>query len=71
ALERTAAEIRRPVLLVHGSGDRLVPPENAERLARAIPGAELALLPGLTHFGTAIAPETAERVRDWVRCRAR
>ena len=35
------AAITAPVLLRHGSEDRMVPVSHAERLARAIPGAEL------------------------------
>ncbi|HEU0053673.1 MAG TPA: alpha/beta fold hydrolase, partial [Longimicrobium sp.] len=50
-LERAAREIRVPALLVHGRGDRLVPPAQAERLARAIPRAELVLVDGATHWG--------------------
>lgn len=38
-----------PTLVVHGTGDRLVPVENARRLASSIPGAELVLLEGAGH----------------------
>ncbi len=38
--------ITQPTLIVQGTGDRLVPPENASMLARRIPGARLSTLPG-------------------------
>ena len=42
--------LRLPVLVVHGSADTLAPLENARRYAARIPGARLALLPGLGHY---------------------
>jgi 3-oxoadipate enol-lactonase len=38
------AELRVPTLIATGAGDRLMPPENSERLAQQIPGAELQLV---------------------------
>jgi 3-oxoadipate enol-lactonase len=38
-----------PALVIHGTADRLVKPENATRLADAIPGARLEWLPGASH----------------------
>jgi pimeloyl-ACP methyl ester carboxylesterase len=38
--------ITQPTLIVQGTGDRLVPLENASMLARRIPGARLSTLPG-------------------------
>jgi 3-oxoadipate enol-lactonase len=38
-----------PVLILHGDGDRLVPPANAATLSTAIPRARLELLPGCSH----------------------
>ena len=43
------AQIRAPTLVLTGSADRLVPPENSEVLARSIPGARLLVLPGAGH----------------------
>ncbi|MCC7364190.1 MAG: alpha/beta hydrolase [Dehalococcoidia bacterium] len=38
-----------PVLVLHGTADRLVPPENARTLAAAVPRAQLAWLEGASH----------------------
>lgn len=43
-------QLDRPVLIIHGDADRLVPPENARVLARLIPGAELLMVPGAGHI---------------------
>lgn len=51
--ERLAAVVRTHnirVLLVHGAGDRLVPPANSRRLARLLPGAALAEFPRCGHM---------------------
>ena len=41
--------IRARTLVIAGTDDRLVPPENSRRIASLIPGATLALLPGAPH----------------------
>lgn len=41
ALPETVAPVRVPVLAIHGTGDRVVPFHHAERLAQAMPEAEL------------------------------
>jgi fermentation-respiration switch protein FrsA (DUF1100 family) len=41
----------RPVLLVHGAADTLVPVEHARELHRALPSAEYWELPGVDHAG--------------------
>lgn len=65
-LEGAAARLRHPVLLVYSRADRLVPPVQGERLARAIPGAELLLLDRPAHYGVPFAEEAVRRIRDWV-----
>jgi pimeloyl-ACP methyl ester carboxylesterase len=42
--------LRAPTLVLAGAEDRVVPPANAAQLARRIPGARLALVPGAGHF---------------------
>jgi pimeloyl-ACP methyl ester carboxylesterase len=45
-------ELRRitaPTLVIHGSADRLVSPSGGRATARAIPGADLVMIPGMGH----------------------
>lgn len=44
------AAIRVPVAIVQSERDEFIKPEHAEYLARTIPGAELVMLPGVSHF---------------------
>jgi pimeloyl-ACP methyl ester carboxylesterase len=46
-----------PTLVIHGEEDRLVPPENGQRLARTIPGAELRTFPDAAHLYPTDEPE--------------
>ena len=50
-----------PVLVVHGTEDRVVPVENGIRLAELIPGTELVLLEGAGHVYHSEQPEAADR----------
>ena len=54
----------RPVLLIHGSDDDVVLPEDSDALVAAAPGAELWRIPGAKHGDTLApgGPTTAERV---------
>ncbi len=45
-----AARIQAPTLVVWGARDRVVPPAQADVVARAIPGARVHLLPGTGHM---------------------
>jgi len=47
---RDLAEIRVPVSIVQSERDEFIKLDHAEYLARSIPGAELILLPGVSHF---------------------
>jgi 3-oxoadipate enol-lactonase len=51
-----------PVLIAHGSADRLVPPANARTLKSAIPRARLEMLKGDSHNFWAHNPERAAAV---------
>lgn len=44
------SELRMPVLVMHGLGDRLMPAENSRLLAESIPGARLILYPQAGHM---------------------
>ncbi|HWT22792.1 MAG TPA: alpha/beta hydrolase [Solirubrobacteraceae bacterium] len=69
----TVAELRTieaPVLLLVGDRDDLVPLEHVVSLYRALPSAELAVIPGADHGGIA-SPERAELLAGLVRDFAR
>jgi pimeloyl-ACP methyl ester carboxylesterase len=51
------ADIHVPVAIVQSEHDEFIKPEHAEYLARSIPGAELILLPGVSHFAPLQRPE--------------
>jgi hypothetical protein len=51
------AEIRVPVTIVQSEHDEFIKHEHAEYLARNIPGAELVVLPGVTHFAPLQRPD--------------
>jgi pimeloyl-ACP methyl ester carboxylesterase len=62
ALDRLPA-LRVPTLVVAGGDDRLTPLTHAEALAKAIPGAELEVIPGAGHLPYLESPDRfAERV---------
>src|SRR5258708_438902 len=56
------ADILVPVVIVQSERDEFIKPEHAEYLARSIPGAELILLPGVSHFAPLQRPEKFNRV---------
>lgn len=51
------ASIQVPVAIVQSEHDEFIKPEHAEYLARGIPGAELIVLPGVSHFAPLQRPE--------------
>jgi len=65
-LDAAAADVRVPVLLAYGTGDRLVPVEQGRRLAQRIPAAELLEVPGATHWSTAFASAVVDGAAAWV-----
>lgn len=56
------AEIGTPVFIVQAENDEFIRPEHAMYLARSIPGAELVMLPGVSHFAPLQRPEEFNRV---------
>lgn len=54
--------IQTPTLVMHGDQDRLLPPENAEVLARLIPGAQLRVVHGAGHFYPVRRTEEAAQI---------
>ena len=57
-------EIRVPVLLLHGTADRVVPIENGELLAAGLPDAEFVRFEGAPHL---LFVEAADRVNEHLR----
>ncbi|HEX2021876.1 MAG TPA: alpha/beta hydrolase [Candidatus Thermoplasmatota archaeon] len=63
AIRAKLGEVKAPTLVLFGADDTFLPPPNAERLAKAIPGARLQLLANAGHFVMEDAPEVvAERI---------
>jgi pimeloyl-ACP methyl ester carboxylesterase len=63
--DRTAklAELRVPTLVIHGTDDPIVAKSGGEALARAIPGAELRIFPGMGHdLPAALWPTFADAI---------
>jgi 3-oxoadipate enol-lactonase len=54
------ADLVRPVLVLHGTEDRLVSVQNARRLAAAIPHAQLVLLEGAGHVYHSEQPDASD-----------
>jgi fermentation-respiration switch protein FrsA (DUF1100 family) len=65
-LEDAAARISRPLLVVHGREDRIVPPSHAERLAAEAPGAELLMVEDGNHGVTNRAFACRSAFADWM-----
>jgi pimeloyl-ACP methyl ester carboxylesterase len=62
-IESHLSEIRVPTLVLWGSGDRITPVSNGERLAREIPGARLEVVKEAWHMPWLNQPaETAQRI---------
>jgi pimeloyl-ACP methyl ester carboxylesterase len=56
-----------PTLVAVGEHDILTPPELAEEMAAAIPGARLARIPGAAHLPPMETPEAVTTLlRDWL-----
>lgn len=66
SLENSAAEISKPLLIVHGALDRLVPPWHAQHLADQAPGAQLLMYDDGNHGLTNYAFETRSYMADWL-----
>lgn len=63
----TLRQVRVPTLVVVGEEDRLTPPAEAESMAEAVPGAQLAVFDGVGHLSAAEAPDAFNaRVTDFV-----
>ncbi|MBI2913653.1 MAG: dienelactone hydrolase family protein [Chloroflexi bacterium] len=59
-------DVRCPALLVVGDRDEVAPPSRLSALAAAIPGAELAVVPGADHFWWGSEDRLARIVSDFL-----
>ena len=60
--------VKAPTLILAGEHDRVVPPGNAELLAREIRGSEIKMLPGVGHFYPFEAPDaTNEAIVEFLK----
>jgi pimeloyl-ACP methyl ester carboxylesterase len=67
-LRRAMASIQRPVLLIHGDHDRLVPIAAARQAAKKFPGWRLEVAENVGHVPMLEAADwTAIRILDWLR----
>ena len=63
---RRIAEIRVPILIIHGSDDKQVPVAHAQRLAAANPAARVEVIEGADHFSVPKHERYAELVREFL-----
>ena len=68
-LEDAAKLITRPLLVVGGGRDSIVPARQQERLAQEAPDAELVIYPDGSHGVTNHAYESRSRMADWLAAR--
>jgi 3-oxoadipate enol-lactonase len=62
AFDHRLAALKVPTLIVFGAHDQVVPPGNADLLARQISGSRVVMLPDAGHFFPIEVPEAASRV---------
>jgi len=60
-------EIKIPVLIIHGTADRVVPIENSRELARQFENSRLVEVQGADHNYKGKEQETARIIAEWIR----
>jgi 3-oxoadipate enol-lactonase len=66
SLERLS-RLQAPLLVLHGDGDRLIPPSNGKLVATLVPHAEFVLIEGANHILTTDrADEVNALIENWV-----
>lgn len=61
------SRVQTPTLVIHGSGDRLLPVTNGQAVARLIPNAEFRLIDGAGHlYAFNIPTRASATVLDWL-----
>jgi pimeloyl-ACP methyl ester carboxylesterase len=67
AYRRAVDSVRCPVLMLHGTLDRLIPVAMARLAARAHPAWSLVVLPGVGHVPQLEVPDVcAAEIREWL-----
>jgi pimeloyl-ACP methyl ester carboxylesterase len=59
-------EIRIPVLIIHGTADRVVPIENSRELAKQLENSKLVEVEGADHSYKGKEQETAKIIAQWI-----
>jgi pimeloyl-ACP methyl ester carboxylesterase len=60
-------EVRCPALVLHGADDPVIPAAAAKDTAESIPGAELIIVPGMSHdFALSLVPVYLKHIGDFV-----
>lgn len=62
AFESKLPNISAPTLILFGAHDKVVPPANADLLAKQVPGSQIRILPDAGHFFPLEVPEEAAQV---------
>lgn len=66
AFEQRLQDVTVPVLILFGEHDKVVPPGNADLLARALPNSSVTILPGAGHMFPVEVPEAATAaILEW------
>ncbi len=68
-LAPVAGDVVPPMLIVFGRRDRLIPPQQAEKVHAAVPGSELLMLDEANHGCADYAPWHRPRTADWLATR--
>jgi len=60
--ETELGSIPVPVLILHGAEEEIVKPDQPLQMAELIPGAELVIMPGTSHFALYAQPAEFNRI---------
>ena len=66
SLDGVLPKVEQPLLVIFGRRDRLIPPEQAERVAAEAPNAELVMYPDGNHVCNNIPYKYRPLVADWM-----
>jgi pimeloyl-ACP methyl ester carboxylesterase len=62
AFEHRLPSVSVPTMIIFGAHDKVVPPENANLLAKQISGSQITIIPDAGHFFCIEAPEAASNI---------